>query len=48
VLLASGWVAPTALGYAFVLGQALVVAILAECEYLGLRRSRPAAHALAA
>jgi hypothetical protein len=47
-LLASGWVAPTALGYAFVLGQALVVAALAECEYLGLRRSCRAAHALAA
>jgi hypothetical protein len=48
VLLASGWVAPTALGYAFLLGQALVVAILAECEYLALRRSRSTTHALVA
>jgi hypothetical protein len=31
---------PTALGYAFVIGQALVVALLAELEYMGLRRVR--------
>jgi hypothetical protein len=48
VLLASGWIAPSALGYAFVLGQALVVMVIAECEYLGLRRSRSTAHALVA
>jgi hypothetical protein len=29
---------PTGLGYAFVIGQAAVVAILAECEFIGLRR----------
>ena len=29
---------PTALGYAFVIAQALVVAFLAELEYYGLRR----------
>jgi len=44
----AGWVAgcvlvlllssPTALGYAFVIAQALVVAFLAELEYYGLRR----------
>lgn len=39
LLLLSGYVAPTVLGYAFVLAQALVVAIIAELEYVGLRRS---------
>ena len=38
-LLLSGWVAPNALGQAFVIAQALVVALLAELEYLGMRRS---------
>jgi hypothetical protein len=38
LLLASGWVAPTALGYAFVIGQAAVVALLGELQYVGLRR----------
>jgi hypothetical protein len=38
VLLMTGWVAPTALGYAFVIAQALVVALFAELEYVGLRR----------
>ena len=38
LLLTHGGLAPTALGYAFVLGQAAVVALLAELEYLGLRR----------
>lgn len=40
VLLLSGWVAPNALGVAFVIAQALVVGILAEMQYFGLRRSR--------
>jgi len=31
---------PTLLGYAFVIAQALVVAALAEFEFLGLRRAR--------
>ena len=31
--------APTALGYAFVIAQALVVAALAELEYTGLRKA---------
>ena len=43
LLLVSGWVAPTALGGAFVVAQALVVALLAELEYTGLRRSAPLA-----
>lgn len=38
LLLVSGWVAPTALGYAFVIGQAVVVALLGELQYVGLRR----------
>jgi hypothetical protein len=38
VLLLGGWVAPTALGYAFVIAQAAAVALLAELQYVGLRR----------
>lgn len=38
LLLLSGWVAPTALGYAFVIAQAVVVALLGELQYMGLRR----------
>ncbi|WP_151632010.1 hypothetical protein [Noviherbaspirillum aerium] len=38
-LLLSGWVAPNALGQAFIVAQALAVAVLAELEYFGLRRS---------
>jgi hypothetical protein len=43
LLLMSGWVAPTAPGYAFVIGQAVVVALLGELQYLGLRRPLAAA-----
>jgi hypothetical protein len=39
LLLASGWVAPTTLGSAFVLVQALAVAGFAELQYVGLRRA---------
>jgi hypothetical protein len=38
-LLFTGWVAPTALGIAFVTAQALAVALFAELEYVGLRSS---------
>ena len=38
-LLATGWVAPTMLGYAFTIFQALVVALFAELQYFGIRRS---------
>lgn len=38
LLLVSGWVAPTTLGYAFVIAQAVVVALLGELQYMGLRR----------
>jgi hypothetical protein len=37
-LLLSGWVAPSGLGYAFVLGQAVVVAGFCELQVAGLRR----------
>jgi hypothetical protein len=36
--------APTILGEIFVAGQALVVAIFAELQYIGLRRSGAAIH----
>lgn len=39
MLLMSGWVSPTVLGYAFVLIQALAVLVIAEAQYFGLRRS---------
>ena len=42
-LLLSGQLAPTGLGIAFVTAQAIVVALLGELQYLGLRR--PAAEA---
>jgi hypothetical protein len=43
LLLVSGWVAPTALGYAFVIAQALAVGILGELQYVGLRRTEASA-----
>ena len=42
LLLMSGWVAPTSAGYAFIIGQALVVLMYAEFQYVGLRRSAEA------
>lgn len=38
LLLVSGYVAPTWLGYAFVIAQALVVGIFAELQYVGLTK----------
>lgn len=43
VLLVSGWIDPTLLGYAFVIGQALVFGIFAELQVIGLRRARAVA-----
>jgi hypothetical protein len=43
LLLVSGWIEPTVLGYAFVIAQALVVALFAEVQYLGLRKTALAA-----
>jgi glucose uptake protein GlcU len=47
LLLISGWVAPTGVGYAFVIAQAVVVALLGELQYVGLRQGfgRPIATA---
>lgn len=42
LLLATGWVQPTALGHAFVVAQALFVATMAQLERIGLRRCAPA------
>jgi hypothetical protein len=39
VLLFTGWAAPNALGYAFVIAQAAFVLVLADFEYMGLKRS---------
>jgi hypothetical protein len=39
VLLFTGWVAPTALGYTFIVFQAALVALFAELQYVGLRRA---------
>jgi hypothetical protein len=39
LLLLTGWVDPTNLGYLFVVAQALGVAMLAGLEYIGLRMS---------
>jgi hypothetical protein len=38
-LLFTSWVQPAVLGYVFVLAQAAAVAVLAELEYVGLRRA---------
>jgi glucose uptake protein GlcU len=43
LLLLSAWVEPTRLGHAFVIAQALAVAVFAELEYFGLRRVRTVA-----
>lgn len=39
LLLFANGIAPSALGYAFVIAQAVVVGVLAELEYIGLRRA---------
>ena len=41
-LLMGSWVAPTLLGYAFVIFQAVVVLAFAEAQYMGLRQARTA------
>jgi hypothetical protein len=38
LLLFSGWVEPTRLGQAFIIAQALAMAVFAELEYSGLRK----------
>jgi hypothetical protein len=39
LLLVSGRIEPSLLGYAFILGQAIAVAGFAEAQYVGLRKS---------
>jgi hypothetical protein len=39
VLLMSGWVQPTAFGSAFIVTQAVAVGVLAELQYIGVRRA---------
>lgn len=39
LLLVSGWITPTEAGYAFVVAQALGVAMFAALEFVGLRKS---------
>lgn len=43
MLLAGGWIAPTPLGYGFVVVQAVAVAVVAELQMLALLRARKAA-----
>jgi hypothetical protein len=43
LLLVSGWIAPTTLGTAFVIFQAVVVGAFAELQYAALRRVAMAA-----
>ncbi len=42
-LLMSGYVAPTMLGHAFVIAQALAVGVFAELQFIGLRRTQATA-----
>ena len=39
LVLLGGWIEPTVPGEVFVVGQAVIVAILAELQFIGLRRS---------
>jgi len=43
LILATGWVTPNELGYVFVGGQALAVAMFAGLEYAGLKKAAVAA-----
>lgn len=42
LLLMTGWVAPTELGYTYIIVQAVGVAMFAALEYVGLRKSATA------
>jgi hypothetical protein len=37
LLLLTGWVEPSMLGYAFIIGQAVIVALFAEIQHVGLK-----------
>ena len=45
LLLLPGWIAPNGLGASFILVQAIATALIAELEYVGLKRSATAAMA---
>jgi hypothetical protein len=45
IVLLFGWLQPTGLGTAFVVLQAIIVAILAELQFVGFKRSQAAATA---
>jgi len=42
LVLVIGWVSPNLFGYAFIIGQALAVALLAELQWFGLKLSQAA------
>jgi hypothetical protein len=42
LIFVTGWLAPTGLGVAFIIAQAIFVGVLAELEYFGLRRAATA------
>jgi len=44
-LLASGLIAPSGLGVAWIMAQAVTVVVLAELQWTGLRRTRGASFA---
>jgi hypothetical protein len=39
LLLLTGWVEPSMLGYAFIIGQAIIVALFAEIQHVGLKNA---------
>lgn len=41
-VLATGWLDPTSIGVAFIVAQAVTVVVLAELQWVGLRRAVPA------
>jgi hypothetical protein len=40
LLVTSRWINPSVLGYGFILGQAVAVAVFAELQFAGLRRGK--------
>jgi hypothetical protein len=43
VLLFTGWVEPSVFGYAFIVAQAIIVGVVAEIQYVGLKGLTPSA-----
>jgi len=41
LLLFTGWVEPSAFGYAFIIFQAVVVVVFAEIQFVGLKQATP-------